>query len=388
MALALEKRLSEHVARIVGDFSTRHAGSEGDYAAADYIEGVFRSLGLSVIRESYPVRGWRYRSASFEDLTLGRTVPGFTACYFSASCDVTGELLVFEDMPPEDIDVLGRICFIKLLAAGVFRLNAIAEALEHRGAAAAIFVSFGHCDVAPSTKRVRSPFIERIATLAVNAEGAFHLAAHPDHTYRITVDAEPYDTLACNVIGRREGGSRKVVFGAHYDAAPLVPGAADDASGTAMLLESARLFADYDGDCTLDFVAFSAEEYIPVDNPPGSGDYVNRHKDENILFLMNYDDYGAFFAQPHWEICHADKLPASVELPPYAAAPGNGDDRPFIAAGIPTVWLCDKKSFRVLHTRLDTIDTCDFPKMADGLLTCCQLARKLMNAFKPTHNIC
>lgn len=377
----VQKKLRDHVARIVGDFPSRHAGSEGDYAAANYIEEVFRSLGLTVIREGYPVRGWHYRSASFEDLTLGCTVPGFTACYFSASCDVTGQVLVTEDIPADDIDVIGRICFIKLLDRGVSRLNCIAEELERRGAAAAIFVSYGHCDVAPSTKRVRSPFIEKIATLAVNAEGAFHLAAHPDHTYHLIVDAEPYDTVACNVIGRREGGERKVVFGAHYDAAPLIPGAADDAGGTAMLLESARLLADYDGDCTLDFVAFSAEEYISTENPPGSGDYVNRHKDEDIAFLMNYDDYGVYFATPCWEICHTDKLPTSVALPPHAPAPGNGDDKPFIAAGIPTIWLCDKKFFRTLHTRLDTIDTCDFSKMAEGTLTCCSLARKLISAL-------
>ena len=381
MANDLAARLRAHVRAIVGDHPTRHAGSEGDYAAADYIAGVYESLGLTVIREAYPVRGWRYRSAAFRDLTAGVDVPGFTACYFSASCDVTGTLLVFEDMPAEDVDVRGRICFIKLLEAGVFRLNTIAEELERRGATAAVFVTWGHCQVAPSTKRVRSPFIERIATLSVNAAGAFHLAAHPDHIYHLAVDAEPYDTVAYNVIGRREGGARKVVFGGHYDASPLIPGAADDASGTAMVLETARLFSGYDGDCTLDFVGFSAEEYIAKDYPPGSGDYVARHKDENILFLMNYDDYGVFFATPRWEIGHADRLPPSVELPAYAPAPGSGDDRAFIAAGIPTVWLCDKKAFRTLHTALDTIDTCDFSKMAEGTRICYDLALRLMNAY-------
>ncbi len=380
MSYDLAARLRAHVEAIVGDHLTRHTGSEGEYAAADYIEGVFRSLGLTVIREEFPVRGWHYRSATFQDLTSGISVPGFTACHFSASCDVAGSLLVFEDMPPEDADVCGRICLIKRLEVGVGHTNAIAEELERRGAAAAIFVSYGHCQVAPSTKRVRSPFIERIATLAVTAEGAFHLVAHPDHVYHLTVDAEPYDTVAYNVIGRREGGERKVVFGGHYDAAPLVPGAGDDAAGTAMVLESARLLADYDGDCTLDFVAFSAEEYIAKDYPPGSGDYVARHKDENILFLMNYDDYGIHFATPYWEIGHADRLPPSVKLPPHTPAPGSGDDKTFMAAGIPTLWLCDKKPFRTLHTAMDTIDTCDFPKMAEGTRISCDLALQLMNA--------
>ena len=96
MSNDLAARLRAHVEAIVGDHPTRHAGSEGEYAAADYFAGVFRSLGLTVIREEFPVRGWRYRSATFHDLTSGVDVPGFTACYFSASCDVEGNLLVFE----------------------------------------------------------------------------------------------------------------------------------------------------------------------------------------------------------------------------------------------------------------------------------------------------
>ena len=382
MEPTLAGRLRDHVSRIVGDFPTRHAGSEGDYAAADYIEAEFRKLGLCVLREEYPVRGWRYRAASFEDLTLVRAVPGFTACYFSASCDTCGTILVFEDMPAGDVDVTGRICFVKLLSAGVFRLNAIAEELERRGAAALIVVS-AHCDVAPSTKQVRSPFIERIATLSVNAEGAFHLAAYPEHTYRLTVDAEPYDTVAYNVIGRREGGSRKVVFGAHYDGAPLIAAAADNAGGTAMLIETARLFADYSGELTLDFVAFSAEEYIPTDNPPGSGDYVKRHGGEDIAFLMNYDDYGLFFTSGHYfEIGNPAKLPAIPDMPPYKeVTSGGGDDKPFITAGIPTLWLIDKKRYTALHTALDRIEVCDFDRMADGTLLCYELSCKLMEAL-------
>lgn len=375
--MELKDRIRAHTEAIVGDYPTRHAGSEGDYAAADYVEGELRALGLTVIRESYPVRGWHYRSATFRDLTLGCSVPGFTACYFSASCDVTGKLVIFEDLPAEDVSVEGCICFCTLLEAGVGRLNKMAEELERRGAAAAIFTTYGHCDVAPSTKRVRSPFINTIATLSVNAEGGFYLLSHSEHTYRLTVDAEPYDTVAYNVIGRREGGSKKVVFGAHYDGSPLIAAAGDNASGTAMLLEMARMFADYRGDCTLDFVAFSAEEYIAYDYPPGSEDYVKRHGHEDIAFFMNFDDYGIFYAKPHYEIGHPEKLPAD-KLPPYGVSLASGDDKTFIAAGIPTIWLCDKKIFRILHTALDTVDVCNFPKMADGVITCYRLAMRLM----------
>ena len=95
---------------------------------------------------------------------------------------------------------------------------------------------------------------------------------------------------------------------------------------------------------------------------------------------MNYDDYGIHFATPYWEIGHADRLPPSVKLPPHTPATGSGDDKTFMAAGIPTLWLCDKKPLRTLHTAMDTIDTCDFPKMAEGTRISCELALQLMNA--------
>ena len=198
------------------------------------------------------------------------------------------------------------------------------------------------------------------------------------------MDAEPYDTFTCNVIGRIEGTtSKKAVFGAHYDAAPLTMSAGDDCAGTSMLLETARLFADYRGEYTLDFVAFSAEEYLEVDTdlPPGSGDYVKRHKHEDIKFFMNYDDYGCYFAEPKLAVGNDDKIPESFAMPEYIQADAGGDDKAFMKEGFLTLWLRDYKIFRVLHTALDTIETRDFPKMAVGVLECYELSRSLMESM-------
>lgn len=51
-----------------------------------------------------------------------------------------------------------------------------------------------------------------------------------------------------------------LVVGAHYDTVPGTPGADDNASGVAGLLELARLFADEQPGITLHFVAFALEE--------------------------------------------------------------------------------------------------------------------------------
>ena len=51
-----------------------------------------------------------------------------------------------------------------------------------------------------------------------------------------------------------------IVIGAHYDSVPGTPGADDNASGVAVLLEIARHFKDCRPERTIRFVAFVNEE--------------------------------------------------------------------------------------------------------------------------------
>ena len=72
-----------------------------------------------------------------------------------------------------------------------------------------------------------------------------------------------------NVIAERPGFDREaehVVVGAHLDTVPQAPGAEDNASGVAILLELARLTAVAPPEVPVRFIAFGAEE------PRGSGD--------------------------------------------------------------------------------------------------------------------
>ncbi|HXG49982.1 MAG TPA: M28 family peptidase [candidate division Zixibacteria bacterium] len=65
-----------------------------------------------------------------------------------------------------------------------------------------------------------------------------------------------------NVIGRREGrpGSPLVIVGAHFDTVEGTPGADDNASGVAVLLEVARVLGREAGGPELLFCAFNLEE--------------------------------------------------------------------------------------------------------------------------------
>ena len=91
-----------------------------------------------------------------------------------------------------------------------------------------------------------------------------------------------------NVILTIPGQSeQKIIVGAHYDTLPY-PGASDNASGTALLLESAQRMLHLDNYYTIVYVFFGAEEigllgaYFYYDN-------LTRQQRDNIVMMINAD---------------------------------------------------------------------------------------------------
>ena len=95
-----------------------------------------------------------------------------------------------------------------------------------------------------------------------------------------------------NVVGELTGTATPeniYIIGAHYDHLEGDrPGGDDNASGTASVLEAARILSQFQFESTIRFVFFNAEE----DDQIGSQDYVNNHvipRDENIVGMINLD---------------------------------------------------------------------------------------------------
>jgi Zn-dependent M28 family amino/carboxypeptidase len=85
-------------------------------------------------------------------------------------------------------------------------------------------------------------------------------------TLGYSVESQTYESDGTNVrnlIAERPGrnpAASCIVLGAHYDTVPETPGADDNASGAAGLLELARLLRDYPTRRPIKFVAFAHEE--------------------------------------------------------------------------------------------------------------------------------
>jgi Zn-dependent M28 family amino/carboxypeptidase len=126
-----------------------------------------------------------------------------------------------------------------------------------------------------------------------------------------------------------------VIIGANYDAVMESPGADDNASGVAVMLEAARLLGPKTG---LECVAFSLEEpqADSLDFLIGSKHFVKRMRAEGRRYKA------AFILESVGYVSHA---PESQLLPPFVPAPTVGD---FIGV------VGNKKAGTILETFKET----------------------------------
>lgn len=117
--------------------------------------------------------------------------------------------------------------------------------------------------------------------------------------YKVTRQEIPGCQQA-NLSVQIDGTSHKheiVVVGAHYDSVPLCPGADDNASGIAALLELSRLLRNTKPDRTIRLIAFANEER-PYFGQTGMGSYYaaqqSRKNQENIIGMLSLETLGFY----------------------------------------------------------------------------------------------
>jgi hypothetical protein len=179
-------------------------------------------------------------------------------------------------------------------------------------------------------------FVTRYApTSNCEAAGAYLLDAFRDLGYAAESDYFTVGTTTRfttrNIVATLPGRAdpaRVVIVGAHYDSYSdqrdtVAPGADDNASGVAAVMEAARLLAPVPLDFTVRFIAFGAEEVGLL----GSQHYAQaaRERGEQIVGVINLD-----------MIAYADRLPEDLDIV------GNGASswlagRMAAAAGMPSV---------------------------------------------------
>jgi Zn-dependent M28 family amino/carboxypeptidase len=174
-----------------------------------------------------------------------------------------------------------------------------------------------------------------------------------------------------NIVGVHPGRVRPddiYILGAHYDSANN-PGADDNASGTAGVMEAARILSQYDFEATLIFIAFDREEQ----GLRGSAAYAWQHRNDNILGMVSMDMiayngsgnnraniYSDLNSDPlAQDLADAVSLYGNGLTPVDAGDTGRSDHAPFQDEGFQAVLFIENDSSDnpYYHTQSDTVDT-------------------------------
>lgn len=199
------------------------------------------------------------------------------------------------------------------------------------------------------------------------------------------VEIQPFparNTTAYNVVATKYPNNRNMdsgqilIVGAHHDTVPGSPGANDDASGTGVMLELARVMANAPTDTEIRFVAFGAEEIGLV----GSRYYANNMTQDEVdrtvgmfqLDMVGSRDAGDLImftvdGQQNTVTDLAASAGARVsqnEIPPFSML-GRSDHVPFYERGIPAALFIHTPLEPWYHTPEDTIDKISIEKLED-----------------------
>ncbi len=154
---------------------------------------------------------------------------------------------------------------------------------------------------------------------------AYIRAQLESYGYEVVID--PVQTSE-NLIVRRPGSAttqQRFVIGAHFDTVPGSPGADDNATGVAAVLEIARLLAGYQPEKTVELVAYALEEIGKVGSTQHAAALSATGVD--VIGMISFDMIGKTCAVPGCQTAFADQ-PGCVDFEPENVNVGD-----FIFAG-------------------------------------------------------
>ena len=337
-------RIHLYVRDLAETIGIRSPGSANERAAADYLAGKLRSFGYDVRLQEFPISNEASRTAIFKVGELD--TPNVIAVPFenSAAGSVAGSLVAVAGVgAPADFPAVVR-GNLALIERGTLQFR---EKVANAAAAGATGVVVFNNEPGAFLGTLGAPSTVPAVTISrEDGRRLLDLLAASAATAELSVDAATR-TNSHNVIATPPGRDCETVSGGHYDSVPAGPGANDNASGTATVLELASLLAgrgQMGGNC---FVLFGSEE-IGLYGSKAYVDSLTAAQKGRIKAMLNFDMVGV--GDQSWQMIGsaalqdvAVRLAGALGVPVIksgTAGTGAGSDHAsFINAGIPALFL-------------------------------------------------
>lgn len=356
--------------------SPRVAGTNGEQASSKYILEEFNKLGFKSNLEEFPMKSFKANQWNLKIHNGNDTFQLESNCFsFSSSTPndglknlslINGFFGLSSDV--KNIDMQGKIAVVK---RGEITFKEKVVNCANKGAMAVIIIN---SEDAPlnATLLEKSP----IPAVSVNlSEGMKIINAINNESLRadLLVDTTIENSFSNNIIGIKESNkkdAKTLIIGAHYDSVNC-PGANDNASGVAGLMELAYVLEDYNLPFNIHFIAFGSEEIglIGSNYNVNNNVYISQNKNKNIIGMINMDMIGM---GEHLTILKekrytdntiynlASDVAKELNIKSENDYLGRSDHVSFESAGIPVVFLSYRPWDPIYyHTEKDTIDTID-----------------------------
>lgn len=347
---------------------TRTAGSENERKAADIISEAFESYGLKVERKPFGVNAYVRRTFGFSVNGKDIEAAPVTMSPSTAYGGITGELVDAGLGREEDfrkIDASGKVALVKI---GEISLREKAENALKAGCPAFVCYDDDH--------RTDRYFMNSVGTDAGTIPGVTigdtdgedlkaRLASGEILEVSLDINAEIVPMgRSQNIVATLEASKgvqnpKTLIIGAHYDSRNS-PGANDNASGIAALLETARILSGGKHGLEIKFAAFGSEEIL-LTGSRSYADSMTEEETKNTVGVVIFDTIGhgntvLFLLQnteeiPGWLGFFTDSAGERGEAFSISAD-ANSDHIPFAAKGIPAVCV-NRFPYPYIHTYRD-----------------------------------
>lgn len=289
---------------VIGD-NARVAGFKGEKEAAKYLAREFEKLGLDAEIEDFDIDkplsvGNGYLNIDGESIFI-KTFNGGS----KISDDFRGEVVYAGFGTQKEIEALGNVeGKILMMERGEIASSEKATNADKAGAVGALI--FNNTTGAMTGSLGDNP--PNMPIIGMSKENAMKIISKIENgeTVELTKDnfdidieyqksGESYNVIGTLKASKNHKKAKTIVLGAHFDSVSS-PGASDNASGTAVIVEVARLLSKPDIrknlNYNIEFVAFGGEELGLL----GSKEYVEELKEDNrvkdIEAMINLDMVG------------------------------------------------------------------------------------------------
>jgi hypothetical protein len=362
---ASAERLEADLRVLAEDIGVRLAGSPGEQAAARYVSQRLAETGAQVREERFPMRERRVESEELE-VRLGGDWQRFPGSLFSNTPGTAGRWveapLVFFEAPAE----YHRATLSHLRDKAVVHLGSHIESREHyrrlmeAGPAFLLFVDVRYPGTVPLADGMFPAYTDALGavpTVNVAYMDAWRWKKEGASAARLRVRGGMREAESGNLTAEFPGsGPELLIVAGHHDTQADSPGADDNGTGTAAVLELARLLG----------------RLAPLRRT------VRRHRAELAergRFLLNFDSFGSHMgwleliaggprSMADWLRGVFERhdlfLAVTTRIMPYA------DHFPFVAAGVPAATLLRSNctAGRFFHHRPDD----ELARVSTGLM--------------------